>query len=133
MNIHTAFHQNLFQNVIDTDVSSFSESNTIAVQLLRLRSRIALQQYDQALSELKKLPSPTTEYKAVERCLAYLKAAKAQRTTVAETALQQVSELSKSNPDNANVQILCATALAASGNLDDALACLAPHKNKIDV
>lgn len=124
INIHAAFHQYQYESVLnDFDPSSFSPENHTAARILQLRARIALGQAKEVAEEVKGADKP--ELVAVS-ALATLSLGDE------EAAVKTVEDLLASGGDavgeNAIVQVLGGTVLAAAGKGDEALALLARHQ-----
>jgi coatomer protein complex subunit epsilon len=124
VNIHSAFHQGQFEQVVDFDTSSFSSANNLPAQVLKLRARLALGQYDGIISELKGGPA---DLAAVKIAAEYLKA-----PSEDSKAVSKAQELAKKEGDNLNVQLLCGTVLAGAGLVEEALALLSKHQGSLD-
>ncbi|KAL1297402.1 hypothetical protein AAFC00_004937 [Neodothiora populina] len=128
VNIHTAFHQSQYQEVIDFDTSSFSADNDLAVRILQLRAQLALQQYSEVLSSVSASEAKSTPDLAAVRALAeYLSPEED-----SSAALSAAETLSESHSDNLSVQLLCGTLLAAASEPEKALALLAHHDGSLD-
>ncbi|EFR00540.1 hypothetical protein MGYG_03544 [Nannizzia gypsea CBS 118893] len=98
LNIHNAFYQGQYQEVVDFDTSSFSSENTLAARILKLRAQIALGQSKEVL-KLLGAKRDTPELDAV--------AALAQHVSGDEEgALKLAESLAAKHEDNAAVQVL---------------------------
>jgi coatomer protein complex subunit epsilon len=126
VNIHSAFHQGQYKNVVDFDTSSFSSENTLPAQILKYRARLALGEYDEVLSEVKG-DSSSPDVAAVGILAEYLKAPGEESKAVAKA-----QELAQKEADNLTVELLCGTVLAAANLVDEALALLAKHQGSLD-
>ncbi|PSR90348.1 coatomer subunit epsilon [Coniella lustricola] len=128
INIHAAFHQYQYESVLnDFDPSSFSPENHLAARVLQLRARIALGQAEEVAEEVKGEDKP--ELIAVS-ALATL------RQGDEDAAAKIVEDLLESSGDsageNAIVQVLGGTVLAAAGKGEEALALLGRHQGNLD-
>src|SRR5437762_14066081 len=52
LNIHNAFYQGQYQEVVDFDTSSFSPENTLTARVLQFRAKIALGQTEEVLANV---------------------------------------------------------------------------------
>lgn len=126
INIHAAFHQYQYQSVLDDfDPESFSAENHLAARVLQLRSRVALGQAQGVLDEVGGDQEGKPELAAVV-ALALLSLGSV------DDAVQGVEGLLADGGDaageNAVVQVLGGTVLAAAGKTDEALALLGRHQ-----
>jgi coatomer protein complex subunit epsilon len=126
VNIHSAFHQGQFQNVIDFDTSSFSSENELPAQVLKLRARLALGEIKEVLSELKG-DSSSPDVIAASTLAEYLKAPSEDSKAVAKA-----QDLAAKEGDNLTVQLLAGTVLAHAGLVEEALSLLAKHQGSLD-
>ncbi|CEL05566.1 coatomer epsilon subunit-domain-containing protein [Aspergillus pseudodeflectus] len=124
INIHNAFLQGQYQEVIDFNTSSFSPENSLPARILQLRSRIALGETDQALADVEG-EEETPELAAVKALAQYT-------AGDADAALQLVQDLVENYPDNATVQVLGGTVLQGLGKSEEALAVLAKHQGNLE-
>lgn len=124
INIHAAFHQYQYESVLsDFDISSFSSENHLAARVLQLRARIALGQAKDVLGEIKGEKGP--ELAAVS-ALATLSLGEADKAVgIVQTLL---SEGGDGAGENAIVQVVGGTVLAAAGQSEEALALLGRHQ-----
>jgi len=125
VNIHSALHQGQYQKVADFDTSSFSSQNKLPAQVLQLRARIALGEYDEVASELQGESTP--DLVAARTLAEYLKA-----PSEDSKAVERAQELAKKEPDNLTVELLCGTVLADAGLAEEALSLLAKHQGSLD-
>ncbi|KAI9923851.1 hypothetical protein ASPWEDRAFT_68563 [Aspergillus wentii DTO 134E9] len=124
INIHNAYHQGQYQEVIDFDTSALSSENHLPARVLQLRARIALGQTDQVLADVEG-EEETPDLAAVK--------ALAQHTAGDEESAQQLAQdLVENYPDNGIVQVLGGTLLQAQGKSDEALAVLAKHQGNLE-
>ena len=124
VNIHNAFHQGQYQEVIDFDTSSFSPENTLTARVLQLRAKIAIGQTEEVLAEVageENVPD-----------LAAVKALAQQVSGDVLASLKAAEMLAARNPDNATVQVLAGTVLQAQGKSEEALALLAKHQGNLE-
>ncbi|KAL3467986.1 coatomer epsilon subunit-domain-containing protein [Aspergillus heterothallicus] len=124
INIHNAFLQGQYQEVIDFDTSSFSAENNLPARVLQLRSRIAVGESDQVLADVEG-EEETPDLAAVKALAQYT-------TGDADGALQLVQDLVENYPDNASVEVLGATVLQALGKSEEALAVLGKHQGNLE-
>ena len=125
VNIHTAFHQAQYDQVITFDTSSFSSSNALAVRILQLRAQIALGQYTTVIDSISASEEKSTPDLAAAKLLA-------QHLTGDSSALDSATSLASSNADNLSVQILVGTLLAHAAQYEEALALLQQHQGSLD-
>lgn len=121
INIHNAFHQGQYDEVVDYDTSSLSPENQLPARLLKLRARITLGQADDVIKEIS--GEAETEYTAVGALAELARGNK-------EEAVKTVQELAESEEsrDNGVVQVLGGTVLAAADKSEEALQLLARHQ-----
>ncbi|KAB2577206.1 hypothetical protein BFW01_g8522 [Lasiodiplodia theobromae] len=125
VNIHNAFHQGQYQQVVDFDTSSFSATNALPARVLKLRARLALGQYDDVAAEAAAEPG-VPDLQAAAALAAYLK------SPGDEKAVATAQELAASAGDNLSVQLLAGSVLANAGLTEEALALLAKHQGSLD-
>ncbi|RHZ69063.1 hypothetical protein CDV55_107571 [Aspergillus turcosus] len=124
INIHNAFHQGQYQNVIDFDTSALSPDNRLPARVLQLRAQLALGQTDDVLSAVDgEEENPDL---AAVKALAQLAAGDEQ------SALQLALELAENYPENPSVQVLGGTVLQAQGRSEEALAVLTKHQGNLE-
>ncbi|EGE06619.1 coatomer subunit epsilon [Trichophyton equinum CBS 127.97] len=124
LNIHNAFYQGQYQEVVDFDTSSFSSENTLAARVLKLRAQIALGQSKEVLKSLG-AKRDTPELDAV--------AALAQHVSGSEEeALKLAEDLAAKHEDNAAVQVLAGQVLHAQDKTAEALALLSKHSGNLE-
>lgn len=123
INIHNAYHQGQYQEVIDFDTSALSSENALPARVLKLRAQIALGQSAQVLASVDGDDTPD---------LAAVKALAQHAAGDADSALQLVQDLAENYPDNGSVQVLGGTVLQAQGKSDEALALLAKHQGNLE-
>ncbi|KAF1825943.1 uncharacterized protein K489DRAFT_312855 [Dissoconium aciculare CBS 342.82] len=127
VNIHTAFIQGQYQNVLDDfDASDFSDSNKLPIQILRYRAQCALGRYDEVLSAISDSDAKRTPDLAAARLLA------AYSQKPSEKLAAEAESLAASSGDNLTVQLLAGTVLARAGNSEQALALLSKHQGSLD-
>ncbi|KAK7746422.1 hypothetical protein SLS53_002381 [Cytospora paraplurivora] len=128
INIHAAFHQYQYQSVLDDfDPSSFSQENRLAARVLQLRARVALGDAQAVLDEVEGERQPEL---AAVAALARLGLGQADAAVEAVEGL--LSEGGDAVGENAIVQVLGGTVLAAGGKADEALALLGRHQGNLD-
>ncbi|OIW28847.1 hypothetical protein CONLIGDRAFT_394116 [Coniochaeta ligniaria NRRL 30616] len=125
INIHNAFHQGQYDQVVDYDTSSLSPENHLPARILQLRARIALGQTDDVLDDI--AGEGETEYAAVCALAEFAKGNK-------EKAVKTVEGLAESDEgqDNGVVQVLGGTVLAAAGKCEEALQLLGRHQGNLE-
>ncbi|KAF7159818.1 hypothetical protein CNMCM6106_007197 [Aspergillus hiratsukae] len=124
INIHNAFHQGQYQNVIDFDTSALSPDNRLPARVLQLRAQLALGQTDEVLSAV--------DAEEENPDLAAVKALAQLAAGDAESGLQLAQELSENYPENPSVQVLGGTVLQAQGRSEEALAVLMKHQGNLE-
>ncbi|KAH8911001.1 hypothetical protein BR93DRAFT_304208 [Coniochaeta sp. PMI_546] len=125
INIHNAFHQGQYDQVVDYDTSSLSPENHLPARILQLRARIALGQADDVIDDIS--GEGETEYAAVGAFAEFARGNK-------EKAVKTVEELAESDEgqDNGVVQVLGGTVLAAAGKSEEALQLLGRHQGNLE-
>ncbi|KAF2140470.1 uncharacterized protein K452DRAFT_288558 [Aplosporella prunicola CBS 121167] len=126
VNIHNAFHQGQYQQVVDFDTSSFSASNELPARILKLRARIALGQYDDVISEAE-AESLVPDLAAAKTLAQYLK-----DPWDADDAIAAARKLASEQGDSLSVQLLAGSVLSNAGLNEEALALLAKHQGSLD-
>lgn len=121
INMHNAFHQGQYAQVVAYDTSALSPENHLPARILRLRAQVALGQADDVLKEVAK--EGETEYLAVGALANFSKGKR-------DEAVKAVEELAESDEgqDNGVVQVLGGTVLAAAGKSEEALQLLGRHQ-----
>ncbi|KAN0079390.1 Coatomer epsilon subunit domain containing protein [Elaphomyces granulatus] len=123
VNIHSAFHQGQYQDVIDFDTSAFSPENQLPARVLQLRSKIVLGQPEEVLAELEGEDTPD---------LVAVKTLAQHAAGDTASALHVAQELAEKYSENATVQVLCGTVLHAEGQSEEALALLMKHQGNLE-
>jgi coatomer subunit epsilon len=123
INIHNHFHQGQYQEVIDFDTSSLSSENALPARVLQLRARVALGQAEDVLADVQGESEPELE---VVGALAE------QALGRGDAAVKTVQKLVGSAGDNATVQVVGGTVLAAAGLAEEALALLGGHQGNCE-
>ncbi|KAL1637708.1 hypothetical protein SLS58_009134 [Diplodia intermedia] len=126
VNIHNAFHQGQYQQVVDFDTSGFSTANALPARVLKLRARLALGEHDAVAAEAAASPD-VPDLQAAAALAASLKSHHAD-----DKAVAAAQELAASAGDNLSVQLLAGTVLANAGLTEEALALLAKHQGSLD-
>lgn len=130
VNIHAAFHQYQYQSVLDDfDPESFSPENRLPARVLQLRSRVALGQARAVLDEVAGEAQKQPELAAVA-ALADLGLGNA--GPAVEAVERLLADAGDAAGENAIVQVLGGTVLAAGGKADEALALLGRHQGNLD-
>jgi coatomer subunit epsilon len=124
VNIHSAFHQGQYQNVIEFQTTSLSADNQLPARILQLRAKIALGRTEEVLADVE--GEEDTPDLAAVKALAQLAAGDI------EDALKTAQELATKESENATVQVLCGTVLHAEGKADEALALLSKHQGNLE-
>ncbi|KAK0613460.1 coatomer epsilon subunit-domain-containing protein [Immersiella caudata] len=123
INIHNHFHQGQYQEVIDFDTSSLSSENALPARVLQLRARVALGQAEDVLADVQGESEPELE---VVGALAE------QALGRGDAAVKAVQKLVGSAGDNATVQVVGGTVLAAAGLAEEALGLLSGHQGNLE-
>lgn len=123
VNIHSAFHQGQYQDVIDFDTSAFSPENQLPARVLQLRSKIVLGQPEEVLAEIEREDTPD---------LVAVKTLAQHAAGDTASALHVAQELAEKYSENATVQVLCGTVLHAEGQSEEALALLMKHQGNLE-
>lgn len=131
INIHAAFHQYQYESVLsDFDPSSFSPENHLPARVLQLRARVALGQAADVLDEVKGATAKDQPELVAVSALATL--ALGSSSGAADKAAGIVESLLADGGDaageNAIVQVLGGSVLAAAGKGEEALALLGRHQ-----
>ncbi|KAL1977738.1 hypothetical protein VTN31DRAFT_597 [Thermomyces dupontii] len=126
VNIHNAFHQGQYQQVIDFDTSALSLENTLPARVLKLRARLALGQAREVLDSITDDEAESTPDLAAVKALAQ------QTAGETEAAVGLARTLAEKHAENGTVQVLAGTVLTAQGHMDEALALLAKHQNNLE-
>ncbi|ROV96430.1 hypothetical protein VSDG_05489 [Cytospora chrysosperma] len=130
VNIHAAFHQYQYQSVLDDfDPESFSPENRLPARVLQLRSRVALGQAQAVLDEVAGEAHKQPELAAVA-ALAELSLGNA--GPAVEAVERLLADAGDAAGENAIVQVVGGTVLAAGGKADEALALLGRHQGNLD-
>ncbi|TIA30202.1 hypothetical protein D6C78_09743 [Aureobasidium pullulans] len=128
VNMHTAFVQGQYQQVIDFDTSVFSAPNQPSAQILKYRAQLALQDYDSVSSSISSSDASSDPSLAAVKVYASYAAS----SFTSDSAVSQAESLSQSNSDNLSVQLLCGAVLARAGKTDEAIALLSQHQGSLD-
>jgi coatomer protein complex subunit epsilon len=123
-NIHNAFHQGQYQQVVDFDTSSFSRENALTARVLKLRAKLALGQTEEVLADV--------EGEQDVPDLAAAKALAQQASGDTAASLEAAEKLAAQNSENVTVQVLAGTVLQAQGKSEEALALLAKHQGNLE-
>lgn len=124
LNIHNAFHQGQYQDVVDFDRSSLSPGNAIPARVLQLRAQIASGQAEQVVASVEN-EANAPDFVAVKAFAQYA-------TGNASAATSAVEKLVESASENATVQVLGGTVLQAVGKTEEALALLTKHQGSLE-
>ncbi|KAI4717506.1 hypothetical protein E4T48_06317 [Aureobasidium sp. EXF-10727] len=128
VNMHTAFIQGQYQQVIDFDTSIFSAPNQPAAQILQYRAQLALQDYSSVASAISSSDASSNPSLAAIKTYASYAAS----DFSSDSAVSQAESLSQSNSDDLTVQLLCGAVLARAGKTDEATALLSNHQGSLD-
>jgi coatomer subunit epsilon len=123
LTITTHFHTHAHTRVIDHDTAPLSPANRNIAKILQYRSRIALGQSRQVLSELssaKDVPSQAIQ------ALAH------QSLGNSAKGVELARALADKEGENSVVQIICGTVLAAAGEYDKAVELLGKHQGNLE-
>jgi len=123
INIHNHFHQGQYAEVIDFDTSSLSPENALPARVLQLRARVAVGQAEDVLADVQGESEP--ELEAVG-------ALAQQALGQTDSAVKTAQKLAQSAGENATVQVLGGTVLAAAGLAEEALALLGAHQGNLE-
>ncbi|ROT35616.1 coatomer epsilon subunit [Sodiomyces alkalinus F11] len=123
INIHNHFHQGQYQEVIDYDTSALSPENALPAQVLVLRARIALGQFEDVLAEVQGESEPE---------LASIGALAQQSLGQTDEAVAAIKTLAESHAGNSTVQVIGGTVLQAAGHPEEAIALLSQHQGSLD-
>ncbi|KAF3482537.1 uncharacterized protein GIQ15_05296 [Arthroderma uncinatum] len=124
LNIHNAFYQGQYQEVVDFDTSSFSSENTLTARVLQLRAQIALGQSKDVLQSIK-AEQDTPELAAVTALAQHASGNEAE-------ALKLAEDLAANYEDNPTVQVLAGLVLHAQDKAAEALALLSKHSGNLE-
>lgn len=122
LNISTAFYTHAYRTVLDFDTTSLSSENKKTAQLLKYRAQIALGQSSSVISSLKSSKDPAS------RSIVAL----AQQSTGDASAVDTASSLAESDPEDAVVQVVAGTILAAAGEYPKAIELLNKHQGNLE-
>jgi len=125
VNIHSAFHQGQYQNVIEFDTSSLSADNQLPARILKLRAKITVGETEEVLADVEGEDEDTPDLAAVKALAQHV-------AGDTEDAVKIAEELATKESDNATVQTLCGIVLHAEGKTDQALALLAKHQGNLE-
>jgi len=117
------FHHGAYSNVLSFSTTSLSPEAKQPARILQLRSKIALGQAKAVLSETKGKSTP--EISAVRALAEYTGGNKT-------NGLAQAEKLAESESENATVQVLAGTVLAAEGKVEEALLLLGKHQGSLE-
>jgi coatomer subunit epsilon len=117
INIHNAFHQGQYQEVVDFDTSSFSPENALPAKVLALRAQVALGNAQEVLEEVKGEKEPALE------AVGALAEASLGKT---DSATQTIEKLAAWWGDAGTVEILGGRGLHAAGETEEALGGVTP-------
>ena len=124
LNIHNAFHQGQYQEVIDFDTSKLSPDNTVPAQVLKWRAQVANGQARSVIDKLAK-EADSPDNAAVKAFALY--------TLGKFTEAQEEAEnLAKTSAENATVQLMAGTVLQALGKSEEALTLLSKHQGNLE-
>ncbi|KAI9838400.1 MAG: hypothetical protein M1819_005669 [Sarea resinae] len=124
LNIHNAFHQGQYQDVIDFDTSALSAENKLAARVLQLRAQIASGLAEEAIADVEGEEN-TADLAAVKALAQYA-------AGDSEGAVSAAEGLAGKFGENATVQVLAGTVLQAAGKSEEALALLAKHQGSLE-
>ncbi|KAL2129969.1 hypothetical protein VTI74DRAFT_7058 [Chaetomium olivicolor] len=125
INIHNHFHQGQYQEVVDFDTSSLSADNALPARVLQLRARVALGQAEDVLADVQGENVP--ELVAVGALARQALGNTDEAVSVVEKLVEK-----EAAAENATVQVVGGTVLAAAGKADEALALLGRHQGNLD-
>lgn len=122
LNIATAFYTHAYQAVLDFDTAALSASNKTSAQILKYRAQIGLGQQSEVISSLK------SSKDASSRALVAL----AKYTSGDASGLEAASTLADEEPEDAVVQVVAGTALAAGEEYAKAIELLSKHQGSLE-
>ena len=125
LNIHNAFHQGQYQEVIDFETGALSPENAVPAQVWKYRARIASGQAKAVLDDIGKKADNRPEYAAVKALAQY-------SLGNSSEAQQEVEKLLEVSSENPVVQVLGGTVLQALGRTEDALGLLSKHQGNLE-
>lgn len=125
LNIHNAFHQGQYQEVIDFDTIALSPENAVPAQALKYRAQIACGQARNVVDSIGKESDSKLESAAVKALAQYTLG----KSSEAE---QEANKLLESSPENSIVQVMVGTVLQALGRTEDALGLLSKHQGNLE-
>ena len=125
LNIHNAFHQGQYSQVISFDTTALSSENAVPAQVLKYRAQIASGQSKTVLDSIAKEADSKSEYAAVKALAQY---------SLGQTseAQQEVEKLVETASENPVAQVAGGTVLQALGRTEDALALLSKHQGNLE-
>jgi len=122
LNITTAFYTHAYQEVLDFDTTALSAQNKAAAQILKYRAQIALGQQSAVISSLKSSKDPSS------RALTAL----AKFSSGDASGLEDASTLADEEPEDAVVQLVAGTVLAAGEDYAKATDLLSKHQGSLE-
>ena len=127
VNIHTAFIQGQYQNVVtEYNPSNFSDSNRLPVRVLQYRAQCAIEQYEEVVGAISADDAKSNpDLAAVRTYASYLQ-------KPSDAAATEAEKLSESEGDNLSVQLLCGIVLARAGKPEQAIQLLSKHQGSLD-
>lgn len=124
MTIHNDYHHNAYTKVLAHNLTQTSTSAVLSARILQLRAQIALGNQAEVLADISG-EEDIPDLAAVQALALYTSDSEAQGLSLAESLAQTQS-------DNATVQILAATVLAAAGKIEEALALVSKHQGTLE-
>ncbi|KAL9065305.1 MAG: hypothetical protein Q9161_008334 [Pseudevernia consocians] len=124
LNIHNAFHQGLYQTVIDFDTSSLSSENKTPARVLQLRAQLAVGETKEVLASIGK-EGNAPDFAAVKAFAQYSSGS-------TSNAISDIENLIEAESENTTVQLLGGTVLQAAGKTEEALSLLSKHQGSLE-
>jgi coatomer subunit epsilon len=122
LTVTTNFHTHAYTKVLEFDTKPLSPQNRSIAKILQHRSRIALGQARQVISDLSALRDVGS--RAV--------VALAHQTLGNEMGVEQARGLAENEAEDATVQVVCGTVLAAAEEYETAVELLGKHQGSLE-
>lgn len=126
MTLHNDFHHGHYNKVLTHNLTTTSSAAVLPARVLQLRAQIALGQQSEVLADISGEES-TPDLAAVKALALYTSDAGSQ-----DEGLQLAEELAETEAENASVQVLAGTVLAAAGKVEEALGLLSKHQGTLE-
>ncbi|ERF73873.1 hypothetical protein EPUS_05885 [Endocarpon pusillum Z07020] len=122
LTITTHFHTHAYTKVLEYDTSPLSPPNRSIARILQHRSRIALGQSRQVLSQLSSAKDAASQ--AIQ--------ALAHQSLGNDKGVELARELAETDGEDSVVQVVCGTVLAAAGEYEKAVELLGKHQGNLE-